>query len=180
MSEEIWKDIKGYEGLYQVSNLGRIKSLERRCKARWYTRKVPEKIYSPALDTYGYPIVSLHKDGKKKTITIHILVANAFLKKPDGCNSINHIDENKQNNCVENLEWCTVQENNAYGTRVERLRKTQQRAVLQCDLDGNVIREWEGMNFLCRETGYDQGLISKVCNNVYRHRTAYGFKWKFK
>ena len=56
MSEEIWKDIKGYEGLYQVSNLGRIKSLERRCKARWYTRKVPEKIYSPALDTYGYPI----------------------------------------------------------------------------------------------------------------------------
>lgn len=108
------------------------------------------------------------------------MVANAFLKKPDGCNSINHIDENKQNNCVENLEWCTVQENNAYGTRVERLRKTQQRAVLQCDLDGNVIREWEGMNFLCRETGYDQGLISKVCNNVHRHRTAYGFKWKFK
>ena len=84
MSEEIWKDIKGYEGLYQVSNLGRIKGLERRCKTRWYTRKVPEKIYSPAIDTYGYPIVSLHKDGKKKTITIHKLVANAFLEKPDG------------------------------------------------------------------------------------------------
>ena len=166
MSEEIWKDIKDYEGLYQASNLGRIKSLERRCRAKWYTRKVPEKIYSPALDTYGYPIVSLHKDGKKKTFTVHKLVANAFLKK--------------QNNCDENLEWCTVQENNAYGTRVERLRKTQQRAVLQCDLDGNVIKEWEGMNFLCRETGYDQGLISKVCNNTHRHRTAYGFKWKFK
>lgn len=122
----------------------------------------------------------MHKDGKKKTFTVHKLVANAFLAKPEGCDSINHIDENKQNNCVENLEWCTLQENNAYGTRVERLTKKQQRPILQCDLEGNVIKEWEGMNLLSRETGYDQGLISKVCNGVYRHRTAYGYKWKFK
>lgn len=80
MSEEIWKDIKGYEGLYQVSNLGRIKSLERRCKARWYTRKVPEKIYSPALDTYGYPIVSLHKDGKRKRLQFINWLQMLFLK----------------------------------------------------------------------------------------------------
>lgn len=180
MSEEIWKDIKGYEGLYQVSNFGRVKSLERRCKAKWYTRRVPEKIYAQALDNYGYPIVSLHKNGIRKTFTIHKLVANAFIERPAECDSINHLDENKENNCAENLEWCTLQENNAYGTRVERLRRTQQRAILQCDLDGNLIKEWEGMNFLSRTTGYDQGLISKVCNGVYRHQTAYGFKWKFK
>lgn len=180
MNEEIWNDIKGYEGLYQVSNKGNVKSLERTCKTKWYVRRVKERIYAQSLDRYGYPIVTLHKNGKRSTFTVHKLVASAFLKKPDGCNSINHIDENKQNNNLENLEWCTVQENNAYGTRAERIAQNQQQPILQCDLEGNVIKEWPGMNAVSRETGYDQGLISKVCNNVYRHRTAYGFKWKFK
>lgn len=175
---EIWKDIKDYEGLYQVSNKGRIKSLERRCKTAKGSRLVPEKIYAQTLDTYGYPIVTLHKNGKRKTMTIHRLVANAFIENPNNYSSVNHIDENKMNNSINNLEWCTTQYNNEFGTRTKRIRETQQKAIYQCDLDGNIIREWEGMGIMSRETGYDQGLISRVCNN--KRKTAYGYKWCFK
>ena len=138
---EIWKDIQGYEGLYQISNLGRVKSLERTCKAKTYIRRVPEKIYKYALDNYGYPIVTLHKEGKRKTITIHKLVANAFIPNLNNYKTINHIDENKLNNRVENLEWCTVEYNNDYGTRVQRLIKTQQKPIIQYDLNDNLIGE---------------------------------------
>jgi hypothetical protein len=122
--EEIWKDIAGYEGRYQVSNHGRIKSLERRCRAKSYTRRVPEKIYAQTVDTYGYPIVMLHLDGKRKTRTVHRLVAETFIPNPQNFKQVNHKDENKRNNHVDNLEWCDTQYNSAYGTRVDRLKKT--------------------------------------------------------
>lgn len=175
---EIWKDIKGYEGLYQVSNQGRVKSLERRCKTKTYTRRVPEKIRSQSLDNYGYPIVSLSKDHKHKTLAVHRLVAEAFIPNPNNFATVNHKDEDKTNNDVSNLEWCTVQYNNEYGTRVERGIKAQQRPILQCDLEGNVIKEWPGIGATERANGYSSGLISRVCNG--KRLTAYGFKWKFK
>lgn len=176
--EEIWKDIAGYEGRYQISNLGRVKSLERRCRAKHYTRRVPEKIYSPAVDAYGYFIVSLHLDGKKKTRTIHRLVAETFIPNPENLKEVNHKDENKQNNAVWNLEWCSTQYNSAYGTRVDRIKKTQSTPIIQCDMNGNEIREWFGMGEVSRQTGFDQGLISRVCNG--KGKSAYGYKWKFK
>lgn len=177
---EEWKDIDGYESLYQISNKGRVKSLERQCRTKNYLRRVPEKIISYCHDTYGYPIVTLHKCGKKKTHTIHKLVAKAFIPNPNNYPSVNHIDENKDNNCVENLEWCTVKYNNAFGTRNERIKRSQQRPILQLDNSGNLIKEWKGMNELCKITGYDQSLISRVCNGKVRHKTAYGYKWSFK
>ena len=176
--KEIWKDVVGYEGLYQVSNLGRIKSLKRKCKSIHGYRTVSEKIYSQSVDRYGYLIVSLHKNGKKKTYTVHRLVAKAFIDNPLMLPQINHIDENKKNNKVDNLEWCTDEYNNAYGTRVERLIRTQSRTVLQFDMNGNFIKEWVGAGEISRVLHISQSAITRCCNGQRNY--AYGYKWKYK
>lgn len=112
--EEIWKDIEGYEGFYQVSSLGRIKSLERRVKARYNYQVIKEKIRKLNKTTAGYLYVVLSKEGINKTHLVHQLVAKAFLQKIDNLECINHIDENKENNSITNLEWCSYQYNNTY------------------------------------------------------------------
>lgn len=120
--KEIWRDIKGYEGLYKVSNYGRIKSLERKdCLGR--SKK--EKILKLSEDKDGYLLITLHKNKKVKTFKVHRLVAETFVPNPNNYPIINHKDENKINNHVSNLEWCTVKYNNNYGTRNERSSKSQ-------------------------------------------------------
>ena len=113
MREEIWKDIKGYEGKYMVSNLGRFKSLN-------YRRTGKEKILEGYPDKDGYLYVQLWKDGKGKNCRINRLVAQAFLENPQNLPEVNHKDEDKTNNRVENLEWCTTQYNIKYGTGIKR------------------------------------------------------------
>lgn len=119
MTEE-WKDIKGYEGLYQVSNYGRVKSLTRwSVSVRSY---VPaEVIMSPTDNGYGYQIVSLSRRTHRKNHYVHRLVAEAFVENPNGLNYVNHLDYDKLNNRSDNLEWCTQRENVLYS--VERMRK---------------------------------------------------------
>lgn len=118
MTEEIWKDITGYEGLYQVSNLGRVKSLyDGGHKCFRYL------ILKPSINN-GYLYVKLTVNGKCKSKAIHRLVAEAFIPNPDNLEQINHIDENKQNNNIENLEWCTRSYNLTYGTRIRRFKET--------------------------------------------------------
>ena len=117
--EELWKSISGYEGLYEVSNIGRIKSVRR---IGYKGRIVPERILKQNPDSYGYPIVGLHKDGKSKTRTVHRLVAEAFIPNPLHFKEVIHKDENKWNNCVDNLEWCTTQYNLTYGHRLDCAR----------------------------------------------------------
>ena len=114
---EEWKDIKGYEGLYQISNLGRVKSLSR-IDSRGH--KLNEKILKPKIRGYGYKAVMLSKNNIHKLYYIHRLVAEAFIPNPDNLPCVNHIDENKNNNCIENLEWCTRKYNTNYGTRSKR------------------------------------------------------------
>lgn len=122
---EIWRDIKGYEGLYQVSNLGRVKSLERYVKGIYGLRKVQQKIISiTRIRTNGYMQVHLTKNGIAKTYQVHRLVAEAFIPNPHNLPIVNHKDENKINNCVWNLEWCTYSYNLTYGNRLLKVKNT--------------------------------------------------------
>ena len=115
MKEE-WRDIVGYEEKYQVSNLGEVKSLN-------YKRTKKEKILKTGKNTSGYSYVNLCKDGKKKTYHVHRLVAQAFIPNPNNYSEVNHKDENKENNCVKNLEWCDRKYNCNYGTRNKKASK---------------------------------------------------------
>jgi hypothetical protein len=110
MHKEIWKDIKGYEGLYQVSNLGRVKSLGNGGVNQFQGNEVIKLLNTSS----GYAMVNLSKNGLKKIYTVHSLVANSFLIKIKNLNNVNHIDENKLNNNVTNLEWVSVRENRTY------------------------------------------------------------------
>lgn len=110
MQEEVWKDIKNYEGLYQISTYGRVKSFPRKGALR------KEKVLKPYKDGKNYYfVVGLHKDGKKQYKLIHRLVADAFIPNPNNLPIVNHKDENKENNNVDNLEWCTYKYNSNYG-----------------------------------------------------------------
>lgn len=115
---EIWKPIANYEGLYEVSNEGNVRSLNYR-----HTGKV--QVLKLSVNRYGYLQVNLHsKEGKQKTYKVHRLVAQAFIPNPNNLPEVNHKDENKTNNCVENLEWCDRKYNNNYGSRNEKMSKT--------------------------------------------------------
>lgn len=164
--EEIWKDIKGYEGLYQVSNLGRVKSFFKRGKIL-------------NLLTGEYKRVVLYKNKQGKTCYVHRLVAEAFIDNPLNLKQVNHIDENKYNNIVNNLEWCTHKENMNHGTKQDRESKVKTKyKVLQYDLEGNLIKEWNNLREIVMNTDYDKSNIMYCCQGKYK--TAYGFKWVYK
>ncbi len=116
LPNETWKDIEDFEG-YQISNLGRVKSLN-------YHRTKRERILQQNINKVGYCVVHLCKNGKCHTFAVHRLVAIAFIANPNEKPQVNHLDECKTNNCVENLEWATAKENTNYGTRNERVAKT--------------------------------------------------------
>ena len=167
METEIWKDIEGYDGMYQVSNLGRVKSF----------KQGKERIMKPVYDTYGYLQVGLSKNGKQKFCSIHRLVAQAFIPNPDNLPEINHKDENKENNSVENLEWCDKKYNNNYGTRNQRVAEKLSKPVFQYTKDGKFVREWKSTKDVQRNLGYYHSLISECCNG--KRKSAYGFLWKY-
>lgn len=176
---EIWKDIDGYEGIYQVSNEGRIKSLEK----TWISgkhktiRHQQEKILKNSKDSYGYFVVGLSKGGKSKTLKVHRLVAEAFIPNPNGYKTINHKDENPENNSVSNLEWCTQAYNNTYGGRTRKTSKT----VYQYTLDGKLIKVWRS-TAECGRSGFNQTNISKCCCNKYNregNNVYKGYKWNY-
>lgn len=122
MKKEIWKDIQGYEGLYQISNLGRIKSLERDIiYSNGKIQHYKGKILTPNSDKDDYKTIKLCKNGIIKRYLVHRLIAITFIPNPDNLPCVNHKDENKQNNNIENLEWCSVAYNNCYGSRLEKL-----------------------------------------------------------
>ena len=166
MMEEIWKDVVGYEGLYEVSNLGRVRR--------------DGKILKPTKIKNGYLYVGLHKNGIQKTVRVHRLVASAFIPNPQNLPCVNHKDEDKTNNAVDNLEWCTSQYNANYGTRNERVAEKLSKPILQYDLNGNFIREWPSASKVEEETGISNGNISMCCLGRYGFKTAGGFVWRYK
>ena len=168
---EIWRPIKGYEGLYEVSNLGRIKSLVNN-KGQYR-----EKILNPIIG-HGYYRVILCKNGIKKNYSVHRLVAEAFLPNTDNLPQINHKDENKSNNNVNNLEWCDAKYNCNYGTRNERKAKSRQIPILQYTLDGEFVREWESAKQAEIEGGFSSAHICNVLKGKRPHHK--NFKWIYR
>lgn len=174
--EEIYKDIKDLEGKYQVSNFGNILSLNYRKTGRAELLKLVTTHKS-------YLKVGLYINGKKKIFFVHRLVAETFIPNPDNLPQVNHKDENKQNNSVDNLEWCTNEYNHNYGTRNERSAKANingkcSKTVLQLSLDGEFIKEWDSSMEIYRQLGYCNSFIGKCCKG--KRKSAYGFKWEYK
>ena len=175
---EVWKDYKDYEGLYQASNLGRMRSLDRWVKSKsGSVRLCKGKILKLCTDKYGYLNVGLWKNNKVKTYLVHRIIAETFLPNSDNLPCVNHKDENPLNNVVSNLEWCTASYNTNYGTGNERVALKESKIVLQYDLEGNFIKEWKS-TMDCKRNGYNQGLVSSCCRG--ERQQAYGYKWVYK
>lgn len=175
MAAEVWKNLpmEGFEH-YQVSNLGNVRNTSYKGTGRVWDMKLHK-------DRDGYLRVTLCRNGLSKMFRVNRLVAIAFIPNPKNLPMVNHKDETRDNNRVENLEWCDNDYNNNYGTRNKRLSEaklnTNCKPVCQCDMDGNVIKVWPSICEVKRQFGYDVGLIAKRC--VGRGNTAYGFKWKY-
>ena len=174
MTEEVWRDVKGYEGLYQVSNMGRVKSLGRKDR---FGRVIKERILEPAVTHNGYLRVGLHVDGKRKMLRVHRLVCEAFHENPDNKSEVNHVNENKTDNRACNLEWSTRTENCNHGSRNERVAKALSKPIGQFSLDGKLIKVWQSACEARRQTGFDQGYVGAVARGKFKQ--AYGFIWKY-
>ncbi len=171
---EEWRDIQGYEGRYQVSNLGRVKSLER---LDTIGRKVSDKILTQRKTKDGYIYVVLSDDGMNVFFLVHRLVVSAFLYNDSNYDEVNHMDENKENNSADNLEWCDRIYNSRYGTRNKRASDKMSKTVYQYDVCGNLIKEWTSAVEASKKLGIVRQSINKCCNNYLR--TAGGYKWSY-
>lgn len=171
---EEWKNIEGYDGLYKVSNLGRVKSL-----GNGNSNNSKEKLLKPIKRKGGYLAVSLYKEGKLKKFSVHRLVAQSFIENPNNFNEVNHKDENKVNNSVNNLEWCDRKYNCNFGKRNERsaLNRTNHPTISKKVLCIETGKIFQSINEAERQTGIKQSSISKCC--LGKRKTAGGFHWKF-
>lgn len=174
---EIWKDIVDYKGLYQASNLGRIKSLD---KKDAMGRLVKGKIMKPATRKDGYLQITLHKDKKATKFLVHRLIAEIFIENKQNLKEINHKDENKQNNNISNLEWCSRKYNVNYGEankkRRYKLLNKRGKKIAQYDKKGNLLNMFLSLSQATRDTKVNKAHISECCNK-YR-KTAGGYKWE--
>ena len=166
---EEWKDIKGYEGLYQISNLGRVKSLPRNGTIK------EEKILKYSLDKYGYPQIVLNNK-KHKCFRVHRLVAEAFLLNPKNKSTVNHKDGNKTNNNVKNLEWNTIKENNDHALRTGLQRYTGKK-INQYTINGEFIRQWNSQREVERQLKINHSNLKLACKGIYKQ--CNGFIWRY-
>ena len=177
---EVWKPIKGYEGIYEVSDLGRVRSLPRMLTdSKGRRHPVPMKMLKMH-DRKGYDSVTLQDMGRKAIMSVHRLVAMAFIPNPDNLPVVNHRDENPKNNQVSNLEWCDISYNTRYGTGVERAQAKHvyhRKAVEQLTKDGQHVATFKGVKEAARATGADASVIVRVCKG--RNETAGGYRWKY-
>ena len=191
MYKEIWKDIEGYEGLYQISNLGNVRSLDRVrkqfnhngiAKIKYKGRTLKKQLQKQT----GYNTVTLYDNSRKGKIkSVHRLVAETFLENKNNYPVINHKDGNKQNNNVNNLEWCTISHNvkHAYKTGLAKVKKLygkenpRAKKIVQYDLENNFIKLWHSIIDVSNYLKIDSSSISAVCKG--KRKTAGGYIWKY-
>ncbi|WP_299169047.1 NUMOD4 domain-containing protein [uncultured Bacteroides sp.] len=163
--EETWKPVKGYEDRYSVSNTGKVKSLKTSklmCQRKGYD---------------GYMRVGLSINGKQKYKFVHRLVTEAFIRNPHCYKEVNHKDEDKANNCISNLEWCTHKYNSNYGSRLDRMANTNKEPVLQFDKSGKFIARYSSQKEAMEKTGINCKHISCCCKG--NRKTCGGYVWKY-
>lgn len=177
MDKEIWRPVKGYEGRYEVSSFGRIRSLNYNGTGRC-------EIIKQCDSHNGYLLVCLYDCGVRKSFRVNRIVAEAFIPNPLNLPQVNHKDEDKTNNNIDNLEWCDAKYNTNYGTGHDRASEKQKndgrksKHVLQYSMCGDFIFEWPSTMEINRKLGFDRGYISNCCLGKYS--SAYGFVWKYR
>ncbi len=173
MTNEIWKDIQGYEGLYQVSNLGRVKSVNRiltQGNRQIFKRSI---ILKPRIEKHGYLRVTLYKNKIPLQLLVHRLVASVFISNPNNLPQVNHKDKNKQNNCIDNLEWCSSLYNLNFSNIIDKLSIAKQRKII-CNTTGEIF---ESIEDACDKYNLHHANIIKCCKRE-RNMTG-GMKWSY-
>lgn len=191
-NDEEWRDVPGYEGVYLISNYGRVKRLP--IGKQWSYRRTHNNIRKLKISSTGYYRVNLSKDNQVKFYNVHRLVALAFIPNPDDLPQVNHKDENKLNNHVSNLEWCSAKYNCIWGTGRERQKASRKmsdktnnsrqivgeknsKKVCQRDLNGNAIAYFKSISDAAKQIDGNISDISRCCHGLARQ--SKGYKWSF-
>ena len=184
--KEIWKDIKGYEGLYQISNLGMVKRIKRNLYVNAYNKSIvinAEKILKLNHVKSGYIFITLTANNTKRTLKVHRLVAETFIPNPENKPEVNHINGDKCDNRVENLEWCTHAENMNHASKNNLLHiqsgnnNNKNKKINQYTLDNKLIKKWHSIYEITKETGFERHGITRCCTN--KLKTYKGYIWKY-
>lgn len=176
---EIWKDIKNYEGLYQVSNLGKIKSIDRmvNCKDN-YSKKILGRYLCFTQDKDGYLMCSLWKKNKGQTVKVHRVVCSSFKENIESKPQVNHIDGDKKNNNIENLEWVNNSENNKHAYKIGLKKPCQKKAVYVYNLNMDLLFSFDNIHEASRVTNVDRSNLTKVCKGEFKQCKGLIFKYK--
>jgi hypothetical protein len=167
LQKENWKPVLGFEGIYEVSSHGRVMRVT----------NDSQRVLKPWKNAKGYLRVDLRYKGKRFCASVHQLVALAFIPNPCCLKEVNHKDENKENNFVDNLEWCTRSYNVNYGSGTERGIQKLKKIVCQYDFNGDLVKKWESVKFAGREAGIDSACIVRCCNGIMK--TYQNYIWLY-
>lgn len=184
---EVWRPIEGYEGIYEVSSYGRVRSMERDVSfyinGTLVTHPKPSVIRKTKMERKGYLRLNLCKDGVKKFYSVHRLVAKAFIPNPHNLPQVNHKDENKLNNHVDNLEWCTCEENAKYGTRNERIYRngggSRHKAIGKYDEHGKLIATYESIRKAAIANKVSPSAVSLSAHKIPKAERVFGYFYRF-
>ena len=173
---EIWRDIPGYEGMYQASSMGNIRSVDRVILVGTRKHKRHGKVLVPRM-AGKYLQVNLSCNGKRKMLLVHRLVALTFIPNPHGLPEVNHKDENPLNNSVFNIEWCDKRYNLNYGNRIGKIKRCLYKPIVQLTQTNDVVKVWQSAIEVNEKNNWSRASISMCCRG--KRKTAYGYKWEY-